>query len=91
MSAKLDKVEHFRIFNIFSLISLISSGGAIFAAAISLSKTDPTEQLYFECVDVIVLTSINALMAFFNTHKDKDFFMEYTPEGFTLHKKNLLD
>ncbi len=27
-------------------------------------------------------------MSFFNTHKDKTFFEEYTPEGFSLHKKN---
>jgi hypothetical protein len=72
--AKLDKVEHFKIFNIFSLVSLVPSGAAIFAASIAITKTDSTQQLYFECIDVIVLTSINAVMAFFNTHKNKDFF-----------------
>jgi len=73
-SAKLDKVEHFKIFNIFSLVSLVCSGAAIFAAGIAITKSDSTQQLYFECIDVIVLTSTNAVMAFFNTHKNKDFF-----------------
>lgn len=45
-SAKLDQVDHFRIFNIFSLISLVHSGAAIFSASIALSKTKDTEQLY---------------------------------------------
>jgi hypothetical protein len=86
--AKLDKVEHFRIFNIFSLISLIHSGAAIFAAGIALTYTNSKEQLFHECIDVIVLTGLNAIMAFFNTHKDKAFFEETTPEGYSLHKKN---
>jgi len=73
-SAKLDKLEHFKIFNVFSLVSLVHSGAAIFAAGIAITKTNSTEQLYFECVDVIVLTSVNAVMAFFNTHKTNDFF-----------------
>lgn len=74
VSAKLDRVENFRIFNIFSLLSLAHSGGAIFSAAVALKYINSNEQIYYECVDVIVLTSANALMAFFNTHKDKDFF-----------------
>jgi hypothetical protein len=89
-SARLDRVEHFRIFNIFSLLSLIHSGGAIFAAAIALTKTNPKEQLFHECIDVIVLTGLNVVLAFFNTHKDKDFFEETTPDGYSLHKKNSL-
>ena len=87
-SAKLDHVNHFRIFNIFSLISLVHSGGAIFSAALALPKTDDTQQLYMECIDVIVLTSLNLVMAFFNTHKDKDFFNASTTDGMVLHKKH---
>ena len=37
------------------------------------------------------MSSILALLAFFNTHKEKDFFEEITPDGFSLHKKNKLD
>lgn len=44
--AKLDNVQHFRIFNIFSLISLIHSGGAIFAAGIAITKTNTKQQLF---------------------------------------------
>lgn len=73
-SAKLDKVEHFRIFNIFSLLSLAHSGGAIFSAAVGLKYIPSQEQVHYEALDVIVLSSVNALLAFFNTHKDKDFF-----------------
>ena len=90
-SAKLDSVHHFRIFNVFSLLSLAHSGAAIFAAAIALKYIDPLGQIHYEAIDVIVLTSLNVLLAFFNTHKDKDFFEEITPEGFNLHKKNKLD
>ena len=86
--AKLDNVQHFRIFNIFSLVSLIHSGGAIFAAGIAITKTNTKQQLFHECIDVMVLTGLNIVMAFFNTHKDKAFFEEYTPEGYSLHKKN---
>ena len=89
-AARLDRVEHFRIFNIFSLLSLVHSGGAIFAAGIALTKTNMKEQLFHECVDVIVLTGLNVVLAFFNTHKDKDFFEETTIEGYALHKKNNL-
>lgn len=39
-------------------------------------------------MDVIILTALNAVMAFFNTHKEKNFFEELTPEGYALHKKN---
>lgn len=86
--AKLDNVQHFRIFNIFSLVSLIHSGAAIFAAGIAITKTNTKQQLFHECIDVMVLTGLNIVMAFFNTHKDKQFFEEYTPEGYSLHKKN---
>lgn len=89
-SARLDRVDHFRIFNIFSLISLIHSGAAIFAAGIALTKTNSREQLFHECIDVIVLTGLNVVLAFFNTHKDKDFFEETTADGYSLHKKNNL-
>ena len=40
VSAKLDQVDHFRIFNIFSLISLVGSGTAIFAASVALTKSN---------------------------------------------------
>jgi hypothetical protein len=73
-AARLDRVENFRIFNIFSLLSLIHSGAAIFAAGIGLTKTNTKQQLFHECIDVIVLTGLNVVLAFFNTHKDKDFF-----------------
>jgi len=47
-------------------------------------------QLFHECIDVIVLTGLNVVLAFFNTHKDKGFFEEATPDGYSLHKKNNL-
>jgi hypothetical protein len=90
-SAKLDSVHHFRIFNIFSLLSLAHSGGAIFAAAIALQYVSHRDQVYYECLDVIVLSSVNVLLAFFNTHKENNFFEELTPEGLALHKRNTLD
>ena len=90
-SAKLERVDHFRIFNVFSLLSLGHSGAAIFSAAVALKYINGQEQVFYESVDVIVLTAVNVLMAFFNTHKDKDFFQEMTNEGFSLHKKNQLD
>lgn len=73
-SAKLDRVDHFRIFNIFSLLSIVHSGAAIFAAAVAFKYINSKEQVFYECIDVIVLSSINAILAFFNAHKDKDFF-----------------
>jgi len=90
-SAKLDNVNHFRIFNIFSLLSLGHSAAAIFAAAIATTYVTKTYQLYYECIDVIILHSLNVLMAFFNTSKEPTFFQELTPEGLSLHKKNTLD
>jgi hypothetical protein len=57
------------------LVSLLHSGGALFAAGIALSKVDSKQQIYQQCVDVLVLTALNVAMAFFNTHKDKDFFL----------------
>ena len=73
-SAKLDRVDHFKIFNIFSLLSIVHSGAAIFAAAVAFKYIDSTQQIFYESIDVIVLTSLNAVLAFFNAHKDKDFF-----------------
>lgn len=78
-SAKLDKLDNFRIFNIFSLLSIVHSGGAIFAATVAFKYIDSKEQVFYECVDVIVLTSLNAVLGFFNSHKDKNFFEEVTP------------
>lgn len=46
-SAKLDHVNHFRIFNVFSLLSLGHSAAAIFAAGIALTYIDKTFQLYY--------------------------------------------
>ena len=50
------------------------SGAAIFAAAVAFKYIDSTQQIFYESIDVIVLTSLNAVLAFFNAHKDKDFF-----------------
>lgn len=63
-------------------MSLLHSGAAIFAAGISIGTVTKQSQLYYECVDVIVVTAINAIMAFFNVMKTSDFFYEMTPEGF---------
>ena len=46
-SAKLDRVDHFRIFNIFSLLSIGHSGAAIFAAAISFRYINHSYQIYY--------------------------------------------
>ena len=45
------------------------SGGALFAAGIAIGKVDSKRQIYQQCIDVLVLTSLNIAMAFFNTHK----------------------
>ena len=87
----MDRVDHFRIFNIFSLLSLGHSGAAIFAAAIAFRYVNTTYQIYYECIDVIVLTGLNVVLAFFNTSKEATFFEEITPDGLALHKRNSLD
>lgn len=67
----------------FSFLSLIHSGGAIFSAATALNQvTDSNSQLYYQCIDVIIVTAINIFMAFFNTIKSSDFFYERTMDGF---------
>lgn len=37
-SAQLEDVSKFKVFNIFSFLSLLHSGGAIFAAAVTITK-----------------------------------------------------
>jgi hypothetical protein len=70
-SASLDDVKKFKIFNIFSFICLVHSGAAIFGASVALSKVDSSTQLHYACLDVIIVTSINVVMAFFNAMKPK--------------------
>lgn len=73
-SAQLEDVSMFRIFNIFSLLSLVQNAGAIFAAATAISYVKVSGQTYYACIDIIVVSSLNAVMAFFNASKPKDFF-----------------
>lgn len=70
-SAMLEDLKKFKIFNIFSFISLAHSGTAIFGATVALTKTHQSSQLYYACIDVIVVTGINVFMAFFNAMKPK--------------------
>ena len=73
-TAQLDSVSKFKILNIFSFLSLLHSGGAIFAAAVALPNVTQSTQLYYECIDVIVVTALNAILGFFTVMKAKDFF-----------------
>lgn len=70
-SALLDDTKKFKIFNIFSFISLVHSGTAIFGASMALTKVTTSSQLRYACLDVIIVTSINVFMAFFNAMKPK--------------------
>jgi len=45
------------------------SAAALFAAGIAINKLDSKRQIYQQCIDVLTLTSLNIVMAFFNTHK----------------------
>lgn len=86
-TAQLDSVSKFKILNIFAFLSLLHSAAAVFAAAAAIPYTTSFTQPYYACVDVIVVTSINAILAFFNVMKPRDFFYERTPDGFDLKKK----
>lgn len=86
-SAQLESVSKFKVLNVFSFLSLLHSGGAIFAVSVAVGTATKQSQLFYECIDVIVLTSLNVIFAFFNVVKSKDFFYELTPEGFELKRK----
>ena len=80
------------MFNVFSFLSLLHSGAAIFSAATAIGNvTETTSQLYYECIDVMVVTGINVFLAFFNVMKTSDFFYERTHDGFELKKKIAID
>lgn len=81
-SAQLESINKFKVINVFSFLSLLHSGAAIFAVGIAIGTVTKQSQLYYECIDVIVVTAMNALLAFFNVMKSNDFFYEMTPEGF---------
>jgi hypothetical protein len=53
---------------------LLHSGAAIFAASVAISSATSLSQLFYACIDVIVATGINSVLAFFNIMKPKDFF-----------------
>ncbi len=73
-SAQLDEVKKFKIFNIFSFISLIHSGGAIFSVITIIKLADPKTQMFHACIDVLIVTGLNIVMAFFNAMKADSFF-----------------
>eukprot|EP00919_Chromeraceae_sp_WS-2016_P000435 GHVR01001093.1.p1 GENE.GHVR01001093.1~~GHVR01001093.1.p1 ORF type:complete len:151 (+),score=4.51 GHVR01001093.1:2740-3192(+) len=75
-SSQMDSVHKFKIFNIFSFLSLLHSGGAIFAVSVAIKNVSPNTQLYYECIDVIIVTSMNVIMAFTNALKGDEFFHE---------------
>jgi hypothetical protein len=68
-SAMMDDVKKFKIFNIFSFISLIHSGGAIFSVITIIKTADPKTQFFHSCLDVLIVTSVNIIFAFFNAFK----------------------
>lgn len=73
-SAQLDSISKFKVMNVFSFLSLLCSGAAIFAVSVAVGSAGKQTQLFYECIDVIVLTSLNVVLAFFNVMKPKDFF-----------------
>ena len=74
-----DDVKRFKIFNIFSFISLIHSGSAIFSVITIIKLADSSSQFFHSCLDLLIVTSLNIIFAFFNAMKVKDFFDEITP------------
>lgn len=81
-TAQLDSLSKFKVINIFSFLSIFHSGAAIYSASAAINSATLMSQLYFACIDVIVITSINVIMAFLNVLKEKDHFYERTPDGF---------
>lgn len=73
-TALLDDVKRFKIFNIFSFISLIHSGSAIFSVTTIIKLADPKTQFFHSCMDVLIVTGLNIVFAFFNVMKSRDFF-----------------
>lgn len=69
-----DDLKRFKIFNIFSFISLIHSGSAIFSVITIIKIADNKTQFFHACLDLLIVTSINIVFAFFNAMKGKDFF-----------------
>lgn len=86
--AQLEDTSKFRVINVFSFLSLLHSGAAIAAAIFPLSALDSSTQLFYEALDVIIVTGINIPLAFFNIMKGKTFFYERTIDGYDLKKKN---
>jgi hypothetical protein len=60
--------------HIFSFLSLLHSATAIFASAVALRYVHHSSQLFYSCIDVIVVTLLNAIFAYFNVRKPDDFF-----------------
>lgn len=77
--------------NVFSFLSLLHSGAAIFAAAVAVTSAEAFSQLFYACIDVIVATGINCIVAFFTIMKPQDFFYERTADGFELKKRINID
>lgn len=86
-SAKLLSLNKFKVINVFSFLSLLHSGAAIFAAAVAVRSATASTQPFYACIDVIIATGINTILAFFNILKPKDYFYEKTPEGIELKKR----
>ena len=69
-----DDIKRFKIFNIFSFVSLIHSGSAIFSVISIIKVADNKTQFFHACIDLLIVTSLNIIFAFFNAMKGKDFF-----------------
>jgi hypothetical protein len=82
-TAQLESINKFKIINVFSFLSLIHSAAAIAGAALALRSIIVSTQLYYISIDVIIVTTINAAMAYFNVNKEPDFF----PDRQSLSKK----
>lgn len=63
------------------------SGGAIFSVITIIKLADPKTQFFHACIDVLIVTSLNIVLAFFNAMKGQDYFDQLTPEGLLLNKK----
>lgn len=81
-TAHLEENKKFKVINVFSFLSLLHSGAAIFAAVVAIQSAEAFSQFFYACIDVIVATGINSILAFFNVMKPENFFYERTPDGF---------
>lgn len=52
-----------------------------------IRQADPGTQFFHSCIDLLIVTSLNIVLAFFNAMKGQEHFDQLTPEGLFLNKK----